>query len=298
LIPGAFSVERAALKGAAFLFHRLTPEFIHRILVIVLLAGVSGCASVDRFGGSRQAVIDWGHERGFDARHVLLKRFRLLALQRIDPARRSPVLNVYIEGDGAAWPTPFHPPRDPTPMEPVALAMAAADPAPAVLYLGRPCQYLEAAELAACSPEYWTNSRFAPEVLEAYMAFLDRYKESSGASRLRMFGYSGGGVLATLLAARRTDVEQLVTVAAPLAVSEWTAWHKMTPLLGSIDPALAVQGQLPLATHFVGGRDSVVPPRVVAIFAARTGGNLHEVPEFDHQCCWSRDWRQLLEGLK
>jgi hypothetical protein len=150
LTPAALAPGRAALKGAAFFF------------CIALLASLSGCASVDRFGGSRQAVIDWGYERGFDARHLLLKRFRLLALQRIDPSRRSPVLSVYIEGDGAAWPTPYHPPRDPTPTEPVALAMAAADPAPAVLYLGRPCQYLEAAELAACSPEYWTSSRFAP----------------------------------------------------------------------------------------------------------------------------------------
>lgn len=282
----AFALGRAALKGAAFFFG------------VALLTGIQGCASVDRFGGSRQAVIDWGRERGFDAQHVLLKRFRLLALQRIDRSRPDGVLDVYIEGDGAAWPTSFHPPRDPTPTDPVALAMAAADPAPAVLYLGRPCQYLEAAELAVCSPDYWTNSRFAPEVVTAYMAFLDRYKESSGATRLRLFGYSGGGVLATLLAARRTDVVQLVTVAAPLAVAEWTAWHKVTPLLGSIDPAMAVQGQLPPATHFVGGRDSVVPPRLVAIFAARTGGNLHEVPDFDHQCCWSRDWRQLLEGMQ
>ncbi len=286
MTQAALAFGRAALKGAAF------------FLGAALLAGLSGCASVDRFGGSRQAVIDWGRERGFDANHLLLKRFRLLALQRSDPMRRSGVLDVYIEGDGAAWPTPYHPPRDPTPTEPVALALAAADPAPAVLYLGRPCQYLEAAELAACSAEYWTVLRFAPEVVAAYMAFLDRYKESSGASRLRLFGYSGGGVLATLLAARRTDVEQLVTVAAPLAVTEWTAWHTMTPLLGSIDPAMAVQGALPPATHFVGGRDRVVPPRLVAIFAARSGGTLHEVPDFDHRCCWSRDWRHLLEGLQ
>jgi hypothetical protein len=299
LIQAAVAVGRAALKGAAFLFRWLPAgEGIRWIFGVALLAGVSGCASVDRFGGSRQAVIDWGRERGFDASHVLLKRFRLLALQRIDPSRRNGVLDVYIEGDGAAWPTPFHPPRDPTPTEPIALAMAAADPAPAVVYLGRPCQYLEAAELAACSPEYWTTSRFAPEVVTAYMAFLDRYKEASGARRLRLFGHSGGGVLATLLAARRTDVVQLVTVAAPLAVTEWTAWHKMTPLLGSLDPAMAVEGQLPPATHFVGGRDSIVPPRLVAIFAARTEGKLHEVPEFDHQCCWSRDWRQLLEEMQ
>lgn len=293
------SIRKAARSGAAFLFRPLEAgEAIRRILVVALVLGISGCASVDRFGGSRQAVIDWGRERGFDAQHVLLKRFRLLALQRIDPSRHNGVLDVYIEGDGAAWPTPFQPPRDPTPTLPVALAMAAADPAPAVVYLGRPCQYLEAAELAVCSSEYWSNSRFAPEVVTAYMAFLDRYKEASGATRLRLFGHSGGGVLATLLAARRTDVVQLATVAAPLAVTEWTAWHKMTPLLGSLDPAMAVQGPLPPATHFVGGSDNIVPPRLVAIFAARTGGNLHEVPDFDHECCWSRDWRRLLEGMQ
>lgn len=281
-----FAVGRAALKGAAFLF------------VVAIVAGVSGCASVDRFGGSRQAVIEWGREREFEANHVLLRRFRLLSLQRLDPSRQAGVLNVYIEGDGAAWPTPYHPPHDPTPLQPVSLALAATDPAPAVAYLGRPCQYLDAAELAACSPEYWTNSRFAPEVVTAYMAFLDRLKLTSGARRLRLFGYSGGGVIATLLAARRSDVEQLVTVASPLAVAEWTAWHRVTPLLGSLDPAVAITTGLPPATHFVGGRDSVVPPRVVASFAVRSGGRLREVPEFDHQCCWSRDWRRLLEEIR
>lgn len=286
MIATGFAIGRAALKGAAFLF------------VAALVVGLSGCASVDRFGGSRQAVIDWGRERGFDANHLLLQRFRLLSLQRFDPSQPATVLNVYIEGDGAPWQTPFHPPPNPTPTEPIALALADADPAPAVAYLGRPCQYLEAAELAACSPEYWTNLRFAPDVVTAYMGFLDRLKETSGAKRLRLFGYSGGGVLATLLAARRGDVEQLVTVASPLAVAEWTALHQATPLLGSLDPSVAVTGRLPPATHFVGGRDRIVPSRLVVIFAARTGGTLNEVPDFDHQCCWSRDWRRLLEEIK
>lgn len=286
MILAGFAVAKAALKGAAFLF------------VVAIVTGVSGCAGIDRFGGSRQAVIEWGRERGFEASQTPPGRFRLLSLQRGDPSRQTEVLNVYIEGDGAAWQTPFHPPRDPTPLQPTALALAAADPAPAVAYLGRPCQYLDAAELAACSPEYWTNSRFAPEVVTAYMAFLDRLKETNGARTLRLVGYSGGGVLATLLAARRSDVERLVTVASPLAVAEWAAWQQATPLLGSLDPAADVKLPLPPATHFVGGRDSVVPPHVVAPFAARSGGRLRTVPEFDHQCCWSRDWPRLLEEIK
>lgn len=278
------AVRKAALSCAAFSF--------------VVLFGLAGCAGVDRFGGSRQAVIEWGRQRGFEPGHLLVGRFRLLSLQRLDAARPVNVLNVYIEGDGAAWPTPYHPPRDPTPLQPIGLALAAADPAPAVVYLGRPCQYLDAAELAGCAPGYWTDLRFAPEVVAAYMVFLDRLKLTSGARRLRLFGHSGGGVLATLLAAKRSDVAQLVTVASPLAVAEWTAWHKATPLLGSLDPAMALTAGLPPATHFVGRRDDIVPPSLVAAFVARSGGRLRELPEFDHQCCWSRDWRRLLEEIK
>jgi hypothetical protein len=46
----------------------------------------------------------------------------MLALAR---GQAAAVLHVYIEGDGAAWPSPLHPPRDPTPDRPVALALAA-----------------------------------------------------------------------------------------------------------------------------------------------------------------------------
>lgn len=294
-----FFVGKAALKGAAFLCRRIyAADGIRRIIFLALVAGISACAGIDRFGGSRQAVVDWGRERGFAVIQAPSSGFRLLAMQRRDAARSMAVLNVYIEGDGAAWPSSWHPPHDPTPLEPVALALAAADPAPAVAYLGRPCQYLGAAELAGCAPAYWTGSRFAPEVVASYMALLDRLKAESGVRRLRLFGYSGGGVLATLLAARRDDVEQLVTVAAPLAVAEWTAMHQLTPLAASLDPMVEARGRLPPATHFVGGRDEVVPERLIAAFAARNGGRLQVVPEFDHRCCWSRDWRRLLEEVK
>lgn len=285
-------------KGAALLFWRRQAGDGIRWIALLALVGLCACAGVDRFGGSRQAVTDWGRERGFEAVQEQSRGLRLLALLRIDTARPVTVLHVYIEGDGAAWSSPFHPPRDPTPLEPVALALAAADPAPAVAYLGRPCQYLEATELAGCAPDYWTGSRFAPEVVDSYMARLDHLKRDNGASRLRLFGYSGGGVLAALLAARRHDVEQLVTVAAPLAVAEWTSLHQLTPLAASLDPMVEVKGRLPPATHFLGGRDEVVPERLGAVFAARSGGRLRVVPEFDHRCCWSRDWRRLLEEVK
>lgn len=269
------SVIQAALTSAAFLFVGL----------------LSGCAGPDGFGGSRQAVEAWSQPQGFVPVALGTHELPLLGLVRSGTAA---MFHVYIEGDGAAWLTAYHPPRDPTPEKPIALALAGQDPAPAVAYLGRPCQYLDAARLAACPMKYWTSHRFAPEVLASYQRALDALKARHAARRLRLIGYSGGGVLALLLAAARDDVEQAITVAAPVSVAEWTAWHQVSPLAGSLDPATHA-GQFPPTVHFVGGRDRVVPVEIVAPFAARHGGHLRRVPEFDHECCWSRDWRRLLE---
>ena len=270
-----FFRSRAALLSAAFLF----------------AATLAGCAGPDGFGGSRQAVEAWAQPRGFVTAPAGTPGLPMLALAR---GKTAAVLHVYIEGDGAAWPSPFHPPRDPTPDRPVALALAAQDTAPAVAYLGRPCQFPSAEETWACPVKYWTSHRFAPEVVEAYRQTLDTLKARTGAVQLRLFGYSGGGVIATLLAMSRTDVVQLVTIAAPLSVAEWTSWHQVTPMAESLDPGMQV-GSLPRAVHFVGGKDAIVPPEVVKGFAQRSGGRLRIVEDFDHQCCWSRDWRHLLE---
>jgi pimeloyl-ACP methyl ester carboxylesterase len=209
---------------------------------------------------------------------------------------RSDELHVYFEGDGAPWRTLYHPPLDPTPFAPIALALASQDSAPATVYLGRPCQYPEANIHADCPMRYWTSHRFSPEVVSGYQKALDELKRHSGARRFRLFGYSGGGVLATLIAGNRDDVSQLVTISAPLSLAEWTAWHGIGPLSGSMDPVRVLQ--MPILTpsvHFSGGRDSVVPPAVVTDIVWRLGGRHIVVPAFDHTCCWSRDWRQLLE---
>jgi pimeloyl-ACP methyl ester carboxylesterase len=218
--------------------------------------------------------------------------FRLLALARHLP-RPGSTLSVYIEGDGAPWMTPWHPPRDPTPVKPVVLMMAAADTAEAVVYLGRPCQYLPADELATCDLSWWAERRFAPEVLRAYDEALSRLKAGSGAQQLRLIGYSGGGVIAALLAARRPDVVRLVTVAAPLALNEWAAWHDLTPFADTTDPMLA-QSKLPMGIHWVGGQDKIVPVGIVEKFVQSKGGRMRIAPGYDHECCWARDWASLI----
>ena len=275
-------LAKAAPVSAAFLF----------------AATLAGCAGPDSFGGSRGAVVDWAGPRGFVAEPLRVGAFDLLALVRRG-VKQPAALTIYVEGDGAAWHSPWHPPADPTPFKPLALALAAADPSANVAYLGRPCQYLDAVALKSCAADYWTQRRFAPEVIEAYMVAADQLKARHGAVRLRLVGHSGGGVIATLLAMRRDDVELLVTVASPLSLGDWAHHHGVSPLVGSLDPAItATPLKAARAVHFVGERDKVVPAAVVEKFVSANGGRVIKVPGFEHECCWARDWSRLLEELK
>ncbi len=261
--------------------------------VFILLLG--GCAGPDSFGGTRAAVSAWAEAKGFVVEEVLAQPFALLRATRI-VARNAGIITIYIEGDGAPWPSPWYPPHDPTPIKPIALALAAADPTAALAYFGRPCQYLSREALSACSRAYWSTRRFAPEVIAAYDNAIDELKKASGTERLRLVGYSGGGVIATMLAAHRRDVVLLVTVAAPLAVAEWVRVHGLSPLTGSLDPDTISAG-LPPSVHWVGDHDRVVPSSIIEHFIARHGGRRNIAPGFDHECCWSEHWASIIAEI-
>ncbi len=54
---------------------------------------------------------------------------------------------------------------------------------------------------------------------------------------LTLVSYSGGGAVATLVAARRNDVHNLVTVAGVLDHELWTRNHHLSPSTGSLNLA-------------------------------------------------------------
>ncbi len=266
------------------------------------LVTLSGCASLGQVE-SLSAAQTRAQAAGYIAQSLTAGRFQLMIYQPAQPAPATR-LTLYIEGDGAAWPGPYHPPADPTPRHPVALSLALADPDAdtnadaTVIYLGRPCQYLGEPALANCDARYWTGWRFAPEVIAAYDQALDTLKQRYAARHLRLVGYSGGGVIAALLAARRSDIESLLTVAAPLALEDWRIRHQISALTGSLDPlsqpppAATLQG-----LHLSGERDNVVPPDIIATYARYSGGTMLTVPGYNHECCWGRDWQRLLACL-
>lgn len=201
-------------------------------------------------------------------------------------------LTIYIEGDGLAWLTPDTPSADPTPRAPLALQLALTQPDGNAAYLARPCQYVGSAR---CEQRYWTNARFAPDVIAASDQAVDALKAHFAARRLILVGYSGGGTVAALLAARRHDVVRLVTVAGNLDVYAWTSLHKITPLAESLDPAdfRTELARIP-QRHLVGSDDRVVPPPLVTTFAAgMPDARVIVIPGYDHHCCWAEHWPKL-----
>lgn len=150
---------------------------------------------------------------------------------------------------------------------------------------------------------FWTSHRYGRRVLDSMSEALDGALATAGARTLILVGYSGGGTVAALLAARRSDVRGLITVAANLDHAAWTSHHGDTPLDGSLNPADFADAlrAVPQA-HFAGEDDDVVPLAVVRSFTRRlqdaTSSRLVVVPGADHRCCWLEAWPTLIREAR
>lgn len=232
---------------------------------------------------------------GFMPVEVPDARLRAFAKRTAPGAGNAPRVTVYVESDGAPWRFPDEPPSDPTPVKPLVLRMAIADPSPAAAYLGRPCQYLHEADLRKCDPELWMRGRFSNEAVAAMSLAVDQIKRIYGAAEVNLVGYSGGGAMAALIAARRSDVSCLVTVAAPLDTRAWTDTLRVSRLDLSLNPADAADKLRNVRqTHFRGVGDKVVPLATSRRFLERvTGATVIDKETFDHRCCWDDAWKDL-----
>lgn len=176
---------------------------------------------------------------------------------------------VFVEGDGLAWLDKRTPSNDPTPIRPIALNMAIQklikEPNAGVIYLGRPCQYDIHAN--KCDPKYWTHARFSKKIVQEMNLFLDVLLKSSSSKKISLIGFSGGGVIAGLIAAQRNDVVFWQTYASPLDIQKWTQYHKISPLRESDNLYSYIDKikKLP-QEHCLSNKDKIVPPVINQAF--------------------------------
>ncbi|MCF6267200.1 MAG: hypothetical protein L3J57_11740 [Desulfuromusa sp.] len=212
-------------------------------------------------------------------------------------ASHSKVLRVYIEGDGLAWRTRRHLSTDPTPVDPLALRLMLADSTGDKLYVARPCQYIQS---PSCAPRFWSSDRYGAEVVNALSEALDRVKLTKGYRQLELVGYSGGASIALLLAAQRSDVLSVRTVAGNLDPDAFCRLHRVTPLTGSLNPVnFADKLQYIPQLHFIGKEDSIVPVDIFNSyrdhFADQHNIHTYIVPDMSHSAGWVERWSDLVK---
>lgn len=285
---------------------RTVPRNLVLPLVLLLAAAstLAGCTgTTERARAGVEAAQRTAAEAGLDWEPVDTGPHTIATARR--GVARARTLVVYIEGDGRAWESRRRVSADPTPARATALRLAARDRSPALLYLARPCQFLVAGPDETCDPRQWTSHRYAGSVVDTLETAMDDVVRRDGGApeTLVLVGYSGGGTLAALLAARRTDVACLITVAANLDIEAWSRLHGVDPLSGSdnpaaLGPALAGVPQV----HLAGADDAVVPAAVIASYVealarsdprptrVRRESRVVVLPGRDHDCCWEGDW--------
>lgn len=222
--------------------------------------------------------------------------FRTLIFMRREPGHDGRSLAVFIEGDGRPWRAGTEPSADPTTGNPIALKLLAQTPQPAA-YVTRPCYH----ELpgSCCTPERWTSERYSEEIVSSMAIAVRAAVQRASAHDFVLVGYSGGGVLAVLVAERLDNVAAVITVGANLDTDAWTRHHRYLPLTGSLNPALSTTEHRWPEVHLHGARDSVVPPSTAAAYFQRyPRAKQTIIDEYDHVCCWVENWPQLWEEVQ
>lgn len=253
---------------------------------------LAGCA--DRQASALQIATSGG----LSQTEIPTSTFRLTAFFRVQ-APSAPLV-VYIEGDGLAWKSRGEPSLDPTPRNPLGLRLAVIDSSPNVVYLARPCQYTKGD--SRCTSAYWTDRRFSGEVMAAMDEALDAVLRRTRGHTVHLVGYSGGGAIAALLAARRQDVASLRTVAGNLDHDAVNRHHGVSLMPGSLNP-ISIASRLATVPqeHFVGEADGVVPSFVARNFAEAMGdgecASVTMVKDATHEEGWENFWRVAVVRL-
>ena len=268
------------------------------IIIAAVFLQAAPAYSISYFTPGIKQADKIAQEAGFKKQRIATSDFTLTAYTKTD--RLSDVLTIYIEGDGFAFTSSRMISSNPTPKDPVALSLAAADPYTNIAYLGRPCQYISEKEEENHNSKYWSDARFSEEVVRSMNQAVDAIKQQTAAKETVLIGYSGGAAIAVLIAARRDDISEIITVAGNLDHIAINRHHKVAQLKNSLNP-IDYAGQVAHIPqrHFAGAKDRVVPVDIIKSFAYVSGDTSYQtvivVEGCGHNKGWVDIWKDLIQ---
>ena len=220
----------------------------------------------------------------------------------VNSIEKDQTLHIYLEGDGTPWINGKWIATDPTPRNAVMLELMRLDNSPAIL-LGRPCYHLKSRD-TNCHSDDWTMGRYSPKVIASMVQVIQTLQQQLGFSKIALFGHSGGGVIALLIAhAMQQEIPtatSVVTLAANIDTDAWATSHGYLQLEGSLNPTLLPA--LPSSTftlHLFGENDNVVNSNLFKDYLfSRPDVESIVYQGFDHSCCWGKVWLEILERIQ
>lgn len=223
-----------------------------KILIVLMILVLGGCSA-------KNVLTDYRFQTQTVPPYVVASWFKIEAVG--EPLR------VYIEGDGNAFDGRGYPTDNPTPTSTFMRQIAADDPNPNVVYLGRPCQYLQA---GACAQSVWTDGRFSEAVISSMDKAVANLMKKARTNQVVLIGYSGGAQIAGQIAVRHPEnVLKVITIAGVLDHRAWSDYHADEPLSRSLNLGDLKQDFAKIPQHhFVGAKDTVVPPQLTQDFVA------------------------------
>ncbi|MCG8671494.1 MAG: alpha/beta hydrolase [Pseudomonadales bacterium] len=271
-----------------------TTNFLSTLLMIcalpLLTAGCKSTTTEQNYAAQYTANLQYFAGNPYQhAIYVNPAAFKIQTQQQ----QKARFLHVYIEGDGKAF-SGGKVSVNPTPNNPMLLKLMQQDEQPAI-YLGRPCYFNPKDN--QCSPNVWTRQRYSAKVVQSMLAALSHF--SSDYEHVVLIGHSGGGTIATLMAAKEPKAAMLITLAGNLDIFSWALEHQYQPLKESLNPMDLdpLPAQL-LQIHYAGANDELINPEWIGDFASKQKrAEFHQLLDIEHVDGWEEFWPQILEKL-
>ncbi len=229
-----------------------------RLLFAILLAGCTGT--------------NWIAPDDFQYIPMKTKNYTIATWQKINNPKNNHI-HIYIEGDGHAFDSYGQPTDNPTPHSTLVRNLVANDNFENVIYIARPCQFIMDEN---CDESDWTDGRFSQKIVDAVSETVTKIAKDKN---ITLIGYSGGGMISGLIIKQnpKLKIDKWITIAGVLNHKMWTDYFGDEPLNKSLD-----MGKLPVVsqTHFVGGRDKIVPYDLAKTWANEQ--NIKIIPTATH----------------
>lgn len=231
------------------------------LLSLILLAGCAHVADeLDSTAASRIARPAFMVERT-----MTTSTYALNVWERMH-TRGAPA-NIYI-GEGGS-----------TPSHALGLHLASRDQADNLGWIAQPCQFHSPSTNADCK----IDAPVSADAVAAFSETLDDIKARYDITGFNLIGYDSGGAIAAHLAAGRSDVLSLRTIAGTLDTAH------------DIAPALRATPQF----HFIAAGDQIVPPAIYHGFRQTQGESscvrYAMIQDADHRKGWVEVWPKLLK---